>query len=35
VPLADKLDLVVKTDDPRPALHAVFGQSYSNKRWWP
>ena len=35
VPLTDKLDLVVKTDDPREALHAVFGRSYSNKRWWP
>jgi len=35
VPLTDKLDLVVKTDDPRQTLHAVFGRSYSNKRWWP
>ncbi|HEX9249676.1 MAG TPA: hypothetical protein VF856_09255, partial [Gemmatimonadaceae bacterium] len=35
VPLADRLDLVVKTDDPREALHAVFGRLYSNKRWWP
>lgn len=35
VPLADKLDFVVKTDDPRQALRAVFGGSYANKRWWP
>jgi len=35
MPLQDRLDLVAKTDDPRPALHSVFGQSYSNKRWWP
>jgi hypothetical protein len=35
VPLAARLDLVVKTDDPRDALHAVFGRLYSNKRWWP
>ena len=35
VALADRLDLVVKTDDPREALHAVFGRSYSNKKWWP
>jgi hypothetical protein len=33
--LADKLDLVVKTDDPRTPLHAVFGRAYSNKKWWP
>lgn len=35
VPLVDKLDLVVKTEDPRVPLRAVFGHVYSNKRWWP
>jgi hypothetical protein len=35
LPLADRLDLVVKTADPRTALHAAFGATYSNKRWWP
>jgi hypothetical protein len=35
LPLFDKLDLVVKTEDPRPALHAVFGRTYSNKKLWP
>jgi len=33
--LADRLDLVVRTADPRDALHAVFGRVYSNKKWWP
>jgi len=35
VQLGDKLDLVVKTADPREALRAVFGRVYSNKKWWP
>lgn len=35
VPLTGRLDLVAKTEDPRPPLRVVFGQSYSNKRWWP
>lgn len=35
LPLADRLDLVVKTADPRAPLHAVFGREYSNKKWWP
>ena len=35
LPLADKIDLVVKTEDPRTALHAVFGRTYSNKKLWP
>jgi hypothetical protein len=35
LPLADRLDLVVKTEDPRTPLHAVFGRAYSNKKWWP
>ena len=35
LPLADRLDLVVKTEDPRTALHAVFGRTYSNKMLWP
>jgi hypothetical protein len=35
LPLPDRLDLVVKTADPRTPLHAVFGRAYSNKKWWP
>jgi hypothetical protein len=35
LPLTDRLDMIVKTDDPRAALHAVFGRDYSNKNWWP
>jgi hypothetical protein len=35
IPLAGRLDLVVKTADPRAPLQAVFGRAYSNKRWWP
>lgn len=35
LPLVDKLDLVVKTEDPRVPLRAVFGRVYSNKKWWP
>jgi hypothetical protein len=35
LPLTDRLDMVVKTDDPRAVLHAVFGRDYSNKKWWP
>jgi hypothetical protein len=33
--LADRLDAVVRTADPRATLHAVFGSKYSNKRLWP
>jgi len=35
IPLGPRLDAVVRTDDARPALHALFGMIYSNKRWWP
>jgi hypothetical protein len=35
VPLGSRLDAVVRTNDARPALHALFGMIYSNKRWWP
>jgi hypothetical protein len=35
LPIADKLNAVVKTEDAREALHVVFGRIYSNKRWWP
>jgi len=35
IPLGPRLDAVVRTDDARPALHALFGVIYSNKRWWP
>ncbi|HXT18242.1 MAG TPA: hypothetical protein VN706_21605 [Gemmatimonadaceae bacterium] len=33
--LADRLDAVIASEDPRDALHAVFGKRYSNKLWWP
>ena len=35
VPRADRLDLVVRTPDPREPHQAVFSRSYSNKTWWP
>ena len=35
LPLAPRLDAVVRTNDARPVLKAVFGRIYSNKRWWP
>ena len=35
LPLGVKLDAIVRAEDARPALHAVFGSIYSNKRWWP
>lgn len=34
-PLAPQLDAVVVAEDPRPALHAVFGARYSEKPAWP
>jgi hypothetical protein len=33
--LADKLDVIGRTDDPAPLLRAVFGERYSQKRNWP
>ena len=33
--LGDSLDVVVRTEDPRAALGAVFGRPYSNKVRWP
>lgn len=35
MPLADRLDAVVLTDDPYAALVAAFGRPYSRKRPWP
>lgn len=35
VELRDRLDAVVLTEDPHPALQAVFGATYSRKRPWP
>lgn len=35
LPLADRLDAIVRTDDPHEALKAVFGDRYSRKRLWP
>ena len=33
--LGDSLDVVVRAEDPRAALGAVFGTPYSNKVQWP
>ena len=33
--LADRLDAIVVTDAPGPALKAVFGDKYSEKQLWP
>jgi hypothetical protein len=33
--LRDSLDLVVRTENPRQSLEAVFGEPYSNKTPWP
>ena len=33
--LGDSLDVVVRTEDPRESLAAVFGRPYSNKTQWP
>jgi hypothetical protein len=35
LPLASKLDLVVRADDARESLGAVFGRPYSKKTPWP
>ena len=35
LPLGDRLDAVVLTEDPHEALKAVFGTKYSRKRAWP
>ncbi|HMG71554.1 MAG TPA: hypothetical protein VK544_10605 [Gemmatimonadaceae bacterium] len=33
--LTDKLDAIVRTEDPKPILTEVFGRKYSNKHPWP
>lgn len=35
LPLADRLDAIVRTENPDEALRAVFGRKYSRKRLWP
>jgi hypothetical protein len=35
LPLADRIDVVVRANDATNALAAVFGRPYSNKRPWP
>lgn len=35
VPLHGRLDAVVTTDDPAPALLAIFGARHADKRAWP
>jgi hypothetical protein len=35
VPLATRLDVVIDAEDPRDALHEIFGRKYSNKVHWP
>jgi hypothetical protein len=31
----ERIDAIVRTDDPRLVLREVFGRSYSNKHQWP
>jgi hypothetical protein len=33
--LGQKLDAIVRTNDPKPVLQEVFGRKYSNKHQWP
>ena len=33
--LANRLDAIIRTEDPKPALLAVYGSKYSNKHRWP
>jgi len=33
--VGEKIDVVVRTDDPHPVLSAVFGLPYSEKTPWP
>ena len=35
VPLSVRIDAVVQTAHPKPALRAVFGKNYSEKQEWP
>jgi hypothetical protein len=35
LPLADRVDVVVRAENPTDALVAVFGRPYSKKRPWP
>ena len=35
IPLANRIDAVVRAQDARPALRTIFGRVYSNKQWWP
>ena len=35
VALDNRVDAVLRTEDARDGLHALFGAIYSNKRWWP
>jgi hypothetical protein len=35
LPLNDRLDVVVRAEDPASTLADVFGKSYSRKRTWP
>ena len=33
--VGERIDAVVRTDDPRPVLREVFGRNFSNKHHWP
>jgi hypothetical protein len=33
--LSDRLDAIVRTEDPKPMLVEVFGKNFSNKHRWP
>jgi hypothetical protein len=33
--IGERIDAIVRTDDPRPVLKEIFGSNYSNKHQWP
>jgi hypothetical protein len=33
--VAERLDLIARTEDPSDVLRSVFGKRYSRKRPWP
>jgi hypothetical protein len=35
LPLSERIDVVIRTEDPRPVLREVFGSKYSKKDQWP
>ena len=35
IAIGERIDAIVRTDDPQPVLREVFGRNYSNKNQWP